>query len=176
MWNHHKKTMAYNEPCPDSSLHWLLILFQSPSGYDSWQRKEFSHIANLLKKFWQSAFPPLGNNYKQNQRGILEDYTTLLHKLLRLIIHAHSNIHFLTLLQFVFLKKEVFGFLGGGLSLKALTAIKIKWFELYLYDRYESPYRVEGELLAPGLSCLLSSASVRLLKEFGLRYGIVRIL
>lgn len=90
----------------------LLILFQSPSGYDSWQRKEFSHIANLLKKFWQSAFPPLGNNYKQNQRGILEDYTTLLHKLIRLIIHTYSNIHFLTLLQFVFLKKDFGYFLG----------------------------------------------------------------
>lgn len=106
--------MADYGPCLDNSLYWLLILFQSPSGYDSWQRKEFSHIANLLKKFWQSAFPPLGNNYKQNQRGILEDYTTLLHKLLRLIIHAHSNIHFLTLLQFVFLKKEVFGYFGGA--------------------------------------------------------------
>lgn len=106
--------MAYNGPCLDNSVYWLLILFQSPSGYDSWQRKEFSHIANLLKKFWQSAFPPLGNNYKQNQRGILEDYTTLLHKLLRLIIHTHSNIHFLTLLQFVFLKKEVFGYFWGA--------------------------------------------------------------
>lgn len=87
---------------------------------------------------------------------------------------GYSYIPLLTLLQFVFLKKEVLGFFFR-LSLKALTAIKIKWFELYLYDRYESPYRVEGELLAPGLSCLLSSASVRLLKEFGLRYGIVRI-
>lgn len=114
--------MADYGPCIDISLYWLLILFQSPSGYDSWQRKEFSHIANLLKKFWQSAFPPLGNNYKQNQRGILEDYTTLLHKLLRLIIHTYSNIHLLTLLQFVFLKKEVLDFFLG-FQLKALTSL-----------------------------------------------------
>ncbi|XP_062622381.1 uncharacterized protein LOC134283874 [Saccostrea cucullata] len=94
--------------------------FMSPLGYESWKRKEFSHIAELLKKFWHTAYPPLSNNYKQNQRGILEDYKILLFKVLR----------------------------------------------------YESPYRVEGDLLAPGLSCLLSSASVRLLREFGLRYGI----
>lgn len=35
---------------------------------------------------------------------------------------------------------------------------------------------MEGEVLAPGLSCLLSSASVRLLREFGLRYGIVSLI
>lgn len=38
---------------------------------------------------------------------------------------------------------------------------------------YESPYRQQNELIAPPPTSPLSSASVRLLKEFGLRYGVV---
>lgn len=64
----------------------------------------------------------------------------------------------------------------GGFLLKVLIVIKIKRFELYLYDRYEFLYRVEGELFVFGLFCLLLLVFVRLLKEFGFRYGIVRIL
>ncbi|KAL4232186.1 hypothetical protein ACF0H5_009761 [Mactra antiquata] len=37
---------------------------------------------------------------------------------------------------------------------------------------YESPYRQQNELIAPPPTSSLSSASVRLLKEFGLRYGV----
>ena len=40
---------------------------------------------------------------------------------------------------------------------------------------YESPYRQHSELIAPPPTSPLSTASVRLLREFGLRYGVVSL-
>lgn len=94
--------------------------FINIQGYDKWQRREFAHIADLMKKFWHLSYPPPSSSHLQSLRTIHDDYRTLMEKLIR----------------------------------------------------YESPYRLEGELSAPGPTTPLSSASLRLLKEFGLRYGI----
>ncbi|XP_060066524.1 uncharacterized protein LOC132546822 [Ylistrum balloti] len=94
--------------------------FMNTQGYDKWQRREFAHIADLMKKFWHLTYPPPSTSHIHSLRTIHQDYRFLMEKLIR----------------------------------------------------YESPYRLEGELSAPGPTSPLSSASLRLLKEFGLRYGI----
>ncbi|OWF55100.1 uncharacterized protein LOC110465006 [Mizuhopecten yessoensis] len=94
--------------------------FMNTQGYDKWQRREFAHIADLMKKFWHLTYPPPSTSHIHSLRTIHDDYRALMERLIR----------------------------------------------------YESPYRLEGELHAPGPTSPLSSASIRLLKEFGLRYGI----
>ncbi|CAC5426718.1 unnamed protein product [Mytilus coruscus] len=90
--------------------------FMTQFGYDRWQRKEFIHIAELMRKFWHVAHPHKRNNHIQFLQTVHDDYVVLMEKLLR----------------------------------------------------YESAYRQADNTQ----TTLLSSASIRLLKEFGLRYGV----
>ncbi|KAK3094552.1 hypothetical protein FSP39_003275 [Pinctada imbricata] len=94
--------------------------YMTPQGFDRWQRYEFSHIGELMTKFWHTAYPQQPSNFLKTLQCVHEDYAALLHKLIR----------------------------------------------------YELPYRKDAEMSVPGPTSLLASASVRLLREFGLRYGI----
>ncbi|XP_041369228.1 uncharacterized protein LOC121383332 isoform X2 [Gigantopelta aegis] len=106
----------------NSNKFYSPLNFLSRYGYDVWQQRERTHIAELLNKFWHFAlpFPNDSKSHLVELNTVYEDYEMLLSKLLM----------------------------------------------------YENQFKDQGEDFRDTVTSPLSSASVRLLREFGLRYGI----
>ncbi|XP_076460289.1 uncharacterized protein LOC143293368 [Babylonia areolata] len=96
--------------------------FLPPLGYELWRKAEYSHITELLGKFWQLSLP-----FPRHTQDLMAELHTVHHDY-RLLL------------------------------LKLLS--------------YERDFHQQAEEEGGSLASPLSTASIRLLREFGLRYGV----